>query len=282
MSYKATVFKVMIASPNDVTDERSIIRDVLTEWNVVNSDSRRIVLLPVGWETHVSPDMGDRPQKIINKQVLKDCDMIVGVFWTRIGTPTDEYVSGTVEEIEEYIKEGKPVMLYFSSARVILDNVDQDQYAELNKFKDSCKSRSIFETYADLNDFKSKFYRQLQLKVNQDEYFKQEPEQTNKVSFEVESMSSEIPRLSREAQVLLKEASQDYLGNILRSQYKGGIGIRTNGKQLVPDSNPRNIAIWEGALDDLEDEKLITDRGHKREVFSVTREGYRLAELINP
>lgn len=41
MSYSAVVYKVMIASPSDVSAERSIIREVLSEWNVVNADVRR-------------------------------------------------------------------------------------------------------------------------------------------------------------------------------------------------------------------------------------------------
>ena len=135
MSYKSTVFKVMIASPSDVCAERTIIREVLAEWNAVHSEMRQVVLLPVGWETHSSPEMGDRPQAIINKQILKNCDLLVGVFWTRIGTATEDYPSGTVEEIEEHIKAGKPVMLYFSSAPVLPDSVEADQYAELKRFK---------------------------------------------------------------------------------------------------------------------------------------------------
>ena len=43
MSYQATVFKVMIASPGDVAAERNVIREVITEWNNVNADARRTV-----------------------------------------------------------------------------------------------------------------------------------------------------------------------------------------------------------------------------------------------
>jgi hypothetical protein len=57
MSYKAEVYKVMIASPGDVNEERKIIREVLSEWNAVNSEMRKIVLLPVGWETHSAPEI---------------------------------------------------------------------------------------------------------------------------------------------------------------------------------------------------------------------------------
>ena len=283
MGYQATVYKVMIASPGDVASERSIVREVLNEWNIVNADTRKIILLSIGWETHSVPEMGDRPQSIINKQILKDCDLLVGVFWTRIGTPTGEYASGTVEEIEEHIKANKPAMLYFSGAPVLLDSVDQAQYTELKNFKEASKAKGLFETYSDLNEFRSKFYRQLQLKMNQDEYFKFATLNSNEIEHEVvESLSPSIPNLSREAQVLLKEASQDSAGHILKIRTMGGFFVQTNGKNMVTDRSPKTQAIWEGAIRDLQNYGLIEDRGHKGEVFGITREGYEIAELLNP
>lgn len=85
--------------------------------------------------------MGAHPQEIINRQVLAHCDLLVGVFWTRIGTATSQHASGTVEEIEKHIASGKPTMLYFSSQPVALDSVDAAQYANLTEFKVSCQSR---------------------------------------------------------------------------------------------------------------------------------------------
>ncbi len=282
MSFNATVFKIMIASPEDILSERVLIREVLYEWNAVNSDLRKIVLFPVAWETHSSPEMGDRPQAIINKRLLKDCDLLVGVFWTRIGTATGEYASGTVEEIEEHIRAGKPVMLYFSTAPVLPDSIDQDQYSELKKFKDSCKSRGLYETYSDINEFRIKFYRQLQLKLNSNPEF-------IKVSgppFVSESIIDggtipNIPKLSREAQVLLKEASKDQGGDIMRLQFLGGhFLVQSNGKNFISENTPREHAIWEGAIEELEKKGLIKDRGQKRELFGITREGFEIAELI--
>lgn len=92
MSYSAVTFNVMIASPGDVASERTIVRDVIYEWNAVHSNARNIVLLPIGWESHSSPEMGASPQTIINNQVLAKCDLLIGVFWTRIGTATDDYL----------------------------------------------------------------------------------------------------------------------------------------------------------------------------------------------
>lgn len=287
MPYNANVFKVMIASPSDVAVERNVIREVLSEWNVIHSDTRKVVLLPVGLETHTSPEMGERPQAIINKQILKDCDVLVGVFWTRIGTPTGDYASGTVEEIEEHIKTGKPTMLYFSAAPVVLDSIDASQYAALKAFKESCKSRGLFETYGDTNEFKDKFYRQLELKLNQDTYFTEHSATTADRASSVSSVP-DVPVLSREAQTLLKEAVQDPKGRIFQVSTGQGMAIQTNGKGFVEANNPRSSAIWEGALEELEQSGLIVERSgnvdprFNNASFYVSRKGYEVAGLLNP
>jgi len=90
----------MVASPSEVPQERVIVRDVIAEWNAIHAKDRKTVLMPLGWETHATPEMGDRPQAIINGQLLKDADLLVAMFWTRIGSPTGVAKSGTVEEIE--------------------------------------------------------------------------------------------------------------------------------------------------------------------------------------
>src|ERR1039457_1398145 len=151
----------MIASPSDVPQERRIARDVISEWNTIHAKDKRTVLMPVGWETHSVPDTGDRPQAIISVQLLKDADLLVAMFWTRIGTPTGASRSGTVEEIEEHIGAGKPAMIYFSSAPVRPDSIDNDQYSALQVFKESLRARGLFEQYESLSEFRTKFARQL-------------------------------------------------------------------------------------------------------------------------
>ena len=124
VSYTANVINVMIASPSDASQERQIARDVIAEWNTIHAKDKRTVLMPIGWETHSVPDTGDRPQAIINGQLLKDADLLIAMFWTRIGSPTGAARSGTVEEIEEHIRAGKSAMIYFSSAPVLPDSID--------------------------------------------------------------------------------------------------------------------------------------------------------------
>jgi hypothetical protein len=161
MSYTANVIKIMVATPSDVAAERKVIRDVIYEWNSVHSKDKEIVLLPAGWESDASPSMGERPQAIINKQVLKNCDLLIAVFWTRLGSPTGKAASGSVEEIEEHLNAGKPAMIYFSSAPVAFGSVDMKQYEALSDFKKACRQKGLIAEYDSLEDFKGKVSRQL-------------------------------------------------------------------------------------------------------------------------
>lgn len=277
MSYTAKVFNVMIASPGDVASERAIIRDVIYEWNAVHSQSRNIVLLPIGWETHSSPEMGDSPQEIINNQILDKCDLLVGVFWTRIGTPTTKYTSGTVEEIEKHIQSKKPTMLYFSSQPVALDTVDPEQSSQLKIFKDSCQNRGLYQGYDSLTSFKEKLYRHLQLKLNDHILFNGE-EKT--IQSKIVESKIKIPQLTTEAKILLKEVSKDRHGIIMHLRHLSGTNIQTNNKNFVESNERREIARWESAIKDLTNEKLIVERGHKKELFEITNLGYQIADMI--
>lgn len=278
MSYAATTFNVMIASPGDVASERAIVRDVVYEWNAVHSSVRKLVLLPIGWESHSSPEMGATAQDIINNQVLAKCDLLVGVFWTRIGTPTERHLSGTVEEIEKHIATGKPAMLYFSSQPVALDTVDIDQIQRLKKFKESCQSRGLYESYDSHGDFKDKFYRHLQIKVNEHPLF--QSTETPHASPEIVESRTPLPALLPEGRMLLKEASQDSGGIIVHARYIGGTSIQTNGKNLIPSNEPREVAKWEHALEQLTSKGLVADQGYKGEVFRITNLGYQVADMI--
>jgi hypothetical protein len=278
VSYIAETYNVMIASPGDVASERAIIRDVVYEWNAVHSSSRKIVLLPIGWETHASPEMGATAQTIINKQILDKCDLLVGVFWTRIGTATDNYASGTVEEIERHIDTGKPTMLYFSSQPVAMDTVDLDQVAKLKRFKDSCSSRGLYDSYDSHADFKIKFYRQLQLKLNEHPLFLSDLGELG--GSPIEESKIRIPAMSAETRIMLKEASLDDHGRILHVRYIGGTDIQTNGKNVIQSGERREVAKWEQALHELVALGLVVERGQKGEFFELTNLGYQIAEMI--
>ncbi|WP_426088841.1 hypothetical protein [Janthinobacterium sp. PSPC1-1] len=165
MTYSAQVFRVLIASPSDVDEEREIAVRTIQEWNDLNSAERQLVLLPLRWETHSSPEYGKRPQEVINRQVVDHCDLVVGIFWTRIGSPTGIADSGTIEEIDRVAKNGKPVMLYFSRAKKDPENIDLDQLGKLREFKKNTYPRALVENYSGPIEFKDKLSKQIELQL---------------------------------------------------------------------------------------------------------------------
>ncbi|MDC7231871.1 MAG: DUF4062 domain-containing protein [Spirochaetales bacterium] len=169
--YTANVYKVFIASPTDVADERDSILKILNDWNVINGEEKNKILQTMRWEQDTYPSMAHASQENINKQILETSDLVIGIFWTRIGTPTKEYESGSVEEIKKHISNGKPAMLYFSNTPVSPHEIEPDQYQKLTLFKEWCKNHSLFEEYNSIDDFKEKLSRQLSLLINKDLYF---------------------------------------------------------------------------------------------------------------
>jgi hypothetical protein len=274
MSYDARILKIMIASPNDVSPERHIARQVIAEWNAVFSEERHLVLMPVGWETHASPEMGEHPQAIINKQVLRDCDLLIAIFWTRLGSPTEVAPSGTVEEIEEHLAAGKPAIIYFSNVPVRMDSVDEQQFQALLTFKDSLKKRGLFAEYADTRDFQSQLSRHLSQTVMR--------KFTEHLSGDEEKIMSVLsaPPISSAAQQLLREASKDPHGIILRTETLAGTFVQVNGKQFVEPENHRSEALWRAAVDELENVDLIEDRKGEGILFYVTDAGYFAADAL--
>lgn len=167
MPFDSRSFRVLIASPSDVEEERELAVRVIQEWNDLYSYTRRIVLLPLRWETHASPEYGSRPQEVINRAIVDECDLLVGIFWTRIGTPTGVAESGTVEEIVRVASAGKPVMLYFSQVKAEPDRFILDQLSNVREFREKISRSSLVESYKSHIEFRDKFARQLEYKVRE-------------------------------------------------------------------------------------------------------------------
>jgi hypothetical protein len=165
MAFDAKILRVLIASPGDVGEERIVIPEIINDWNAINSAISKVVLMPVKWETHSAPLMGDRPQAIINQQLVKECDVLVGVFWARVGTNTGVAISGTAEEIEQFVKMKKPVMLYFSQSPIEPDKIDVTQFTTLKTFKEKMRLQGLTESYNGIPDFRQKFSRQLGINI---------------------------------------------------------------------------------------------------------------------
>lgn len=166
MPSQAMKYKILIASPSDVVEERKIIPEVIEYWNTVNSDHYGVILKPVLWEIDATPKMGKSPQDIINKQLVRSCDILVGTFWTRLGTHTGKAESGTVEEIEEFLKDEKPVLLYFSSIPVVPENINIEQCKRLSEFKKKCEKEGLVTSYKSIDELQKKLQMHITKTIN--------------------------------------------------------------------------------------------------------------------
>ncbi len=279
MAYKAIAIEVMIASPGDVTTEREIVRDLLSEWNHLHSRVQRAVLLPSGWDTHSAPDLGGRAQQMINDRILSYADLLIGIFWTRIGTPTGDAKSGTVEEIQKHHATGKPVMLYFSQTPVVPGSYDEAQFAEVQDFKNWAKAQGLVAMFDNPADFTEKFRRELQINLRDNPYLR---DLLSEAATDIEIVPADTRHITlrHEAVTLLRSAATAKNGLIMTLRAMDGYHVKAGNESLFDGQSPREEARWRAAVDQLESYGLTEDINGKREIFRLTDQGYDAAENL--
>lgn len=143
-----------------MTEERDVVGKVLHEWNASHFERMGVILHPVRWESHAYPGSGDRPQAIINKQIVESGDIVIAIFGYRLGTPTGKAQSGTIEEIEEFRKAGKYVALYFSTADVPR-SADRAQLEALEAYQKERQKDTLYFEFEDASALRDHLTRQL-------------------------------------------------------------------------------------------------------------------------
>lgn len=277
MAYQATILNVMIASPNDVSEERQLVRDAIYEWNAIHSKQFCVMLNPVGWETHVAPEMGGRPQEIINKRIIEDSDILLGIFWTRLGTETGEYVSGTVEEISRHIASQKLTSIYICD-RPIPPSKITDQYQKLQVQIREWMPNGVLEFYNDLLTFKQKIKDHITLQLQNNEYIHNILDNS---SFENEAPSSNkhsIEPTEEMAQILLNSGKNNDDIQFIRTM--GGVLFNV-GNLNMHLTEGRELAKWQHTIENLVSYGLLKDRGYKNELFYLTNDGWNAFDQLN-
>ncbi len=179
MSNYVRLIRVFISSPDDVVRERDIVRELIYDWNSIFSIANKIVLLPVGWDKELKAGYGGAPQEKVNKELLPHCELLIGIFGTKIGSRTENYASGTIEEIERHTLCGKDALLFF---RDLKDGEieDRDEHQKLQEYKESIQGKCVYIDYSSADDFKNKLRTQLNhhMQKNIEAYWKSSIEQS--------------------------------------------------------------------------------------------------------
>jgi len=108
--------RVFLACPGDLAPERSRFMRLLETVNNLRAHSLGFHLQAVGWE-RIIPSHG-RPQALINEE-LETADLVVVMFWNRIGSPAspNSKDTGTLEEFNRaranFERHGTPMVCVF-------------------------------------------------------------------------------------------------------------------------------------------------------------------------
>jgi tetratricopeptide (TPR) repeat protein len=150
-----TVLHVVVASPSDVQQERDVLDNVVAEVNRGVAADRGVRLEVARWETDAYPGFHPKgPQGLIDSVLrITDCDLLIGIFWKRFGTPTSDAKSGTEHEIriayEAWKRSGVPqVMIYFNERSAAPESsAEADQWAHVLRFKESFPKEGLWWVY---------------------------------------------------------------------------------------------------------------------------------------
>jgi hypothetical protein len=151
----------MIASPSDVQEARDVVEDAVTSWNAAHARSKGLILQPWRWETSAVPVLGGHPQTLINSQGVDDSDIVFALFGGRLGSPTPDFVSGTVEEIDRAVGLGKPVHVYFST-EPLPNDIDTAQLDALRAFKSDMQARGLLGEYSNPNQLNHEVWKAIE------------------------------------------------------------------------------------------------------------------------
>lgn len=144
MAKHCAVYDLLISCPSDVAEYIPMIELAVNYFNNHFGRLNDVVIRTVHWSKNARPAMGAPPQTLLNQQIVDGSDMVVGLFWTKFGTPTKEYGSGAEEEIERMIAQGKPVFLYFLDIPIPPSQLDCAQYEKVREFKKRHKTDGIY------------------------------------------------------------------------------------------------------------------------------------------
>jgi len=143
MADRAQIVRLVVASPGDVQAEREIVTRVVEEVNRGTAADRGLRLEVVRWETDAYPGFNrEGPQGLIDPILrIEKCNVLIGIFWKRLGTPARDAKSGTEHEFrvayESWKKNGRPqIMVYFNQKPYTPQSKEEmDQWGQVLEFR---------------------------------------------------------------------------------------------------------------------------------------------------
>jgi|GEM_PF-4590604 len=166
MPRRALEFRVVIASPSDLYETRKAAFEVIQELDQT-FEAQSISIRGLGWEEYATPGIGREVQEVVGEQILREYDILIALFATKLGSPTEKHASGTVEEIEHAIANtSNPmghhrVQVYFKDRIESVSGIPIDEFVKLFEFRKQLGARGVlYGVFNDNNEL------QKQLRIN--------------------------------------------------------------------------------------------------------------------
>lgn len=172
---KQTVLRIVVASPSDVQPERELLdNSVIPELNRGIGSIYNLSLELACWETDTYPGFHlDGPQALIDDILkIEACDILIGIFWKRFGTPIQDGTTGTEREFltayNAWKSQGTPqIMMYFKQKPFMPQSSRESQQAQkVLEFRENFPDEGLYWKYQEETEFE-KLVRQHLIKVIQ-------------------------------------------------------------------------------------------------------------------
>lgn len=149
------ILRVVVASPADVQPERDLLPSVIDEVNRGVAADRELHLILSRWETDAYPGFHVAgPQGLIDPILnITDCDLLIGIFWKRFGTPKADGKTGTEHEFnlahEAWKEKGTPqILVYFNQKEYApKSSAEIEQWGQVLEFKESFPREGLWWPY---------------------------------------------------------------------------------------------------------------------------------------
>lgn len=273
---QGNIYRIMIGCPSDIKEEVQIAKRIILKWTCTNAEAKQMVLLPLYWEDDAYPGYGAHPQKMLDKQLVERSDMLICIFGSKIGTETDTSDSGSIEEIEEHVKAGKQVMIFFKKS---VDDIDEIEPVQLQKIKDLRKriqDKAMWWEYGDYYEFGELLRDKLTLFLN-DNWSK------NSIVATDDSINSNAILSEEERAIFSRWANNPVDQSYMHITTKSGTEIHLGYKLGFTIQNKHDLAEWEDFLERLERcEYIKLDKYDKynHPIYKITKRGYDYAETL--
>lgn len=115
-------------------------------------------------ENDTYTQIGSDAQEVINNQIENQYDILIGLIWLRLGTPTKRDKSGTVEEINRALnnKEKEQLIYFKTTPPTDITKINPDELSKINLFKKDLGSKGVlYHEFPSSTKFESLFRIQL-------------------------------------------------------------------------------------------------------------------------